>query len=123
MIKRIRVRNRKEVAAELHELHEEVKNETKRGIVDSEKQKLFNSIKMAIDQLKIDPISGIQIPKKYIPKRYITMADVNNLWKVDLFDGWRLIYTLHTDEIEILAIVLDAISHRTYEKYFGYKKR
>ncbi len=123
MTKRTRVINRKEVAAELHELHEEVKNETKRGIVDSEKQKLFNSIRVAIDQLKENPISGIQIPKKYIPKRYITMADVNNLWKVDLFDGWRLIYTLHTDEIEVLAIVLDTIPHKTYDKYFGYRKK
>ena len=123
MNKKLIVINEKEVKAELHELHKEVKREKKRGIVGSEKQKLFNSIREAIDQLKCDPVAGIQIPHQFIPKKYVTMADVNNLWKFDLFGGWRLIYTLKTNEIEILAIVLDVIDYKKYNKIFGYRKR
>jgi hypothetical protein len=46
---------------------------------------------------------------------------MNNLWKYDLPDGWRLIYTLSTpNKIEILAIILEWFDHKNYERRFGY---
>ncbi len=46
---------------------------------------------------------------------------MNNLWKYDLPDGWRIIYTITTpNKIEILAIILEWSDHKGYEKRFGY---
>ncbi|MDD3178390.1 MAG: hypothetical protein PHR26_02630 [Candidatus ainarchaeum sp.] len=39
------------------------------------------SIIKAIKELKQNAFSGIQIPKKLIPKEYIKKYKINNLWK------------------------------------------
>lgn len=83
-------------------------------------RKLFAQIKEAIDELKKDPFCGIEIPKKIIPKRYIQLYEVDNLWKYDMRNGWRLIYTNVADEVKILSVVLEWFDHSEYEKRFGY---
>jgi len=40
-----------------------------------------------------------------------------------LFAYWRMIHTLESDEIEIIAFVLDIIDHDDYNKKFGFRKR
>jgi len=45
---------------------------------------------------------------------------VNNLWKYDLPNGWRIIFFLEADEIKIVAIILEWFSHKDYEKRFKY---
>jgi hypothetical protein len=73
----------------------------------------------------------IHIPKKNVARKYISLYDVTNLWKVNLSGAWRMIYTIkqpqrEDTEIEILSIwldVLDIISHDEYDKIFGYRKR
>jgi len=49
--------------------------------------------------------------------------DAENLFIADLPDYWRMIYTLESDEIEIIAFVLDIIDHEKYDKKFGFRKR
>ena len=54
----------------------------------------FNSLKdddpikksmiRAIQDLKENAFSGIQVPKRLIPKEYIQKYRINNLWKYDL---------------------------------------
>lgn len=34
-----------------------------------------------------------------------------------------MIYTLRGSEVEIIALVLDIIDHKDYDKKFGYRKR
>ena len=109
-------------AEEYNELKETVKKEQEQEISSSEYQTLLNSINQKIDFLKRDPQYGIHIPKNKIPKEYIIKYNVNNLWKIDLPKGWRMIYTIRGSEVEIIALILDIFDHREYAKKFGYKK-
>ena len=60
-----------------------------------------------------------------IPNSYIEKYGVKNLFRVELPNYWRLIYTLTEGEtqIEIVAFVLDIFDHKDYNKRFGYKKK
>lgn len=97
-------------------------DEVVRGITSSDNQTLLNSIKQKMEFLKDNPQYGIHIPKNLIPKEYIQKYDVENLWKVNLPKAWRMLYTIRGSEIEIIALILDILDHRDYEKKFGYKK-
>lgn len=108
--------------SEFANFNEVVGEEISKGITNSDNQILFNSIKQKIEFLKCNPQYGIHIAKNKIPKEYIRRYDVNNLWKVNLSGAWRMIYTLRGDRIEILAIVLDLLSHKDYERKFKYNK-
>lgn len=93
-------------------------DELKEGIFsDKELYKILNN---AIDKLKKNPQAGIKIQRKLWPKEYIAKYNITNLWKIDLHDGWRLIYTIETDEVMILTIILDWLNHKNYEKKFKY---
>jgi len=107
---------------EFEKLNQVVGDEISRGMTSSENQTLFNSIKQKMEFLKDNSQYGLHISKNKIPREYLIKYEVNNLWKVNLSGAWRMIYTLRGDKIEILAIILDLISHRDYEKKFKYKK-
>lgn len=85
-----------------------------------ESKQLYAFIERAIVDLKKEPGCGIKLPKRLWPKEYITKFNINNLIKYDLPNGWRLIYTVKTDEIMILNIILEWFDHKEYEKRFGY---
>ena len=85
-----------------------------------EDKRLFKMITRAIEDLKNNPDFGIKIPKKLWPKPYIQKHKINNLWKYDLPNGWRLIYTIKIDDVMILNIILDWFDHKTYERTFKY---
>ncbi|MFZ2455999.1 MAG: hypothetical protein WAX07_05945 [Candidatus Altiarchaeia archaeon] len=50
---------------------------------------------------------------------------MTNLFRIELPNYWRMLYTLTSGEsqIEIIAFVLDIMNHRNYDKKFGYKKK
>lgn len=48
-------------------------------------------ITKAIKDLKENSFAGIQIPKRLFPQEYVRKYCINNLWKYDLSNGWRLI--------------------------------
>jgi len=60
----------------------------------TEDKQLYQLINRAIDDLEENVFTGIQIPKKLIPKEYIKKYKIGNLWKYDLPGGWRLLYTI-----------------------------
>ncbi|MFO7872823.1 MAG: hypothetical protein R6U26_04300 [Candidatus Undinarchaeales archaeon] len=103
-------------------LEKNVNKEIEKGISSSELQTLYDAIKEKINFLKKNPEYGVHIKKKLIPKKYINLYDVNNLWKVNLPGAQRMIYTIKGSEIEIIALILDIFSHKNYEKTFGYKR-
>lgn len=63
-----------------------------------EERQIYEFILRAIEDLKDNPLCGVWIPKKLIPKEYIRKFNVNNLWKYNLPNAWRLIYTLKGNE-------------------------
>lgn len=82
---------------------------------------LKKSIRRAIQDIKINAYCGIQIPKRLFLKEYIIKYKINNLWKYDLPDGWRLIYTLNPlNRVEILSVILEWFNHKDYERRFHY---
>ncbi len=85
-----------------------------------EDKKLFEYINRAFDDLKRDPLSGMKIEKRLWPKFYIQNYNITNLRKYDLPNGWRLIYTIETDEVKVLNIILEWFNHKDYERRFKY---
>ena len=85
-----------------------------------EDKELAESIQLAIDNLKENPLRGIRIPSKQWPKEYIQKYSINNLRKYDLRNSWRLIYTIKGNELEIVSVILEWFSHKEYERRFDY---
>lgn len=85
---------------------------------------ILNAINQKIELIKANPHYGDGIPKKLIPKECMVKYGVTNLFRAELPNFWRMLYTLTAEgEIEIIAFILDIIDHKTYSKKFGYKKR
>ena len=82
--------------------------------------RLSEFLDRAFDDLKVDPFTGIKIPKKLWPKDYTKKYDMDNLWKYDLPNGWRLIYTLKANQVTIITVVLEWFDHKSYERKFKY---
>lgn len=83
-------------------------------------KQLYVFIERAIRDMKSNPACGIKIPKKLWPKVYLEKYNVVNLWKYDLPNGWRLVYTIKEDEVMILNVILEWFDHKGYERRFGY---
>lgn len=83
-------------------------------------QKLLAWLNKAFDDISENAFCGIQIPKKLIPKKYLKKYEIDNLWKYNLPGAWRLLYSVARDEIIVIAIVLEWLPHKEYEKRFGY---
>jgi len=85
-----------------------------------EDKKLYNSINKIIDELKCNPESGTKIPKRLWPKKYVNNFKITNLWKSNLVNAWRLIYSIKTNDVIIVSVVLEWFDHKEYEKRFKY---
>ncbi|MCX6777516.1 MAG: hypothetical protein NT157_01385 [Candidatus Micrarchaeota archaeon] len=88
-----------------------------------EERRLAEYIEEAIGELKANPFAGIPIQRRLWPPEYVRKFGIDNLRKYDLPDGWRLTYTLQGNEIEIISIILEWLSHKQYERRFGYRVR
>lgn len=93
---------------------------------EAEKSKIEKSILKSIKQkaqlIKQNPHYGDPVSKKLIPKEYINKYHITNLFRVELPNFWRMLYTLTEGDtkIEIIAFVLDITDHKTYNKKFKY---
>jgi Txe/YoeB family toxin of Txe-Axe toxin-antitoxin module len=78
-------------------------------------------LERAFEDLEKNAFSGVQIPKKLIPKDYKKkFGDIDNLWKYNLPNAWRLLYTIKRDQVIVLSIILEWLMHKDYEKRFKY---
>ncbi len=75
--------------------------------------------------VKINFQYGDPIAKHLIPVDYVVKYGITNLFRVELPNYWRMLYSVvdGETEIEIIAFVLDIVDHPGYNKKFGYKKR
>lgn len=82
----------------------------------------FNAVKRKVELVKANPHYGDSVQKKLIPNEYQAKYGINNLFRVELPNYWRMLYTLTEGEsqIEIIAFVLDIVDHKSYDKKFGY---
>ena len=87
----------------------------------TEDSRLHDFLIRAFEDIEKDAFCGIQIPKKLIPKEYFKKyGRLDNLWKYNLPNAWRLIYTVKREEVIILGIILEWFDHKNYERRFGY---
>lgn len=70
----------------------------------------------AFEDIENNAFCGIQIPKKLIPQDY----NVTNLWKYNLPNAWRLLYSIENQQICVVSIVLEWLTHKEYERKFNY---
>ncbi len=94
---------------------------------DFELQKAFDELKeddpikkglvKAIKDLQEDAFCGRNVKKSLIPQKY---SSLNNLWIYNLPSSWRLIYSLTPGEVKIIAVVLDWMNHKDYERLFKF---
>ena len=90
---------------------------------DKDAKTLFDSIERVKNILKDNPMYGDPIPKKLIPPKLIIEYNVKNLYRVELSNYWRMLYTLVGDEVQIFLFVLSIVDHKEYNKLFGYKNK
>lgn len=90
---------------------------------DSEEKELFKAINQSLNKIEKNAFCGTQVPKDRIPNAYISLFNVKNLWKLDLPKGWRLIYSVTTDGIIVISLILEWFNHKKYSERFGYNKK
>lgn len=96
-----------------------VDSQMKEGKESTEEMRLLRSINQKVEFIRQDPFYGDNMHKNQIPAKY----SAGNLWRVELCDFWRMLYTIRGDKIEIICFVLEIVSHKNYDKIFGYKKK
>jgi len=90
-----------------------------------EYRSILNSINKKKELIVANPLYGDKVRKELIPKEYIERYQINNLYRVELADYWRMEYTLVNSPdgeiVEVIAFVLDIMNHDDYNKKHGYK--
>jgi hypothetical protein len=105
---------------------EEVYKYLNRESANSKNEKtILSGLQKKIELVKTNPHYGDPIAKKLIPEEYRKKYGITNLFRIELPNYWRMLYTLTAGEtqIEIIAFVLDITDHKTYDKKFGYRKK
>lgn len=85
-----------------------------------EDSRLFKEIEHALNTIKQNAFAGRNVKKEIIPKSLIQKYDIDNLWIYNLRKDWRLLYTITNNTIEVLAIILDWMDHKDYERLFKF---
>ena len=112
-----------EADSEYKRLNELVGQQLKESKENTQEIQLLRSIKQKVEFIKANPFYGDNIPKALIPKEYIIKYDAKNLWRVELTNYWRMLYTIKGDQVEVICFILDIIDHKNYDKKFGYRKK
>jgi len=88
-------------------------------------QTILNAIDKKVTLIKANPHYGNPVSKKLIPQEYKDQFEISNLFRVELPNFWRMLYTLTNGDtnIEIIAFVLDIFDHKDYDKKFGYTSK
>ena len=89
-------------------------------LMESKEDQLYKFLTRAFSDIELNAFCGIQIPKKLIPKEYLKRYNVSNLWKYNLPNAWRLLYSIERDDVIVISIILEWMDHKDYERRFNY---
>lgn len=70
--------------------------------------------------LKENAFAGDKIQKERIPPAYVKKYGLHNLYRYEHPEGHRSCYTLLNDGSGLVVVVLDLLTHKEYERLFGY---
>lgn len=85
-----------------------------------EDKELHSSIARAMEELRKNPLCGDRVPKQQIPKEYLKEYGITAIWKYNLPNAWRLIYAVIGNEVKIVSMILEWMTHKEYERKFNY---
>jgi hypothetical protein len=85
-------------------------------------QTLLKSFFRIKEILKNNPQYGDSIAKRLIPKLWKRIG-IKRLYRCELANYWRMLYTIEGTENEIYIFVLAIMDHKEYNKLFGYKNK
>lgn len=86
-------------------------------------EQLLASINNALGNIKANPFYGNLIPRKNLSKGVINRYGTDKIFRVELVGYWRLLYTIIGNETKIIALILEYMDHKKYDKIFGYQKK
>ena len=73
------------------------------------------------DRLARDATVGDPIRKSLIPAALKRKYQIDNLWRLELPDGWRALYTIASRPAgRPEVMILRMLSHKDYNRLFGY---
>lgn len=108
------------LSPEAEEVYKKLNSEAENN---KQSRMILKAVNHKIDLIKSNIHYGDPIAKNLIPEEYKKKYSATNLFRVELPAFWRMLYTLtNNEEIEIIAFVLDIISHPKYDNKFGYKR-
>jgi F0F1-type ATP synthase delta subunit len=87
-----------------------------------ESKSILESFERIKDVLKENPQFSDLIAKDLIPKEF-KKEGIQNLYRVELSNYWRALYTIEGTKVEVFLFVLSIADHKEYNKLFGYKNR
>ena len=87
---------------------------------DKEALSILNSFERVKNILKDNPQYGDTIKKELIPEE-LKRLGIQNLYRVELSNYWRMLYTIEGNTIEIFLFILNIVDHKQYNKIFGYR--
>ncbi len=86
-----------------------------------EERMLARRISQTIEKIRMFPNRSPHIPNELWPDEYKEKYHITNLWKRDLGGDWRLIYTIDSNAIEVVSIILEWMDHKHYNRKFRYE--
>lgn len=87
---------------------------------DKESQSILRSVYRLKDILKDNPQFGDPLKKDLIPES-LKKQGIKKLYRVELSNFWRMLYTIEGNQIEIFLFILSIVDHKEYNKLFKYK--
>ena len=86
----------------------------------NEENWLKKALIRAIADFKENAFCGERIKKELIPKVYIQKYGIDNLLWYPLPNGWRLVYSVFSDNNQLIAMIVEWFDHKNYERRFRY---
>ncbi len=86
---------------------------------------ILNAVNKKVELIKANFQYGEPISKDRIPEEFRRKYGINNLFRVELPQFWRMLYSVTPgeSEIEIVAFILEISDHGRYDKLFGYRRK
>lgn len=87
-----------------------------------ELETILRSFERVKEILRDNPQFGQPIRKELTPAKFKKLG-ITNLYRVELSNYWRMLYTIEGDTISIYVFILTISDHKEYDKLFGYRKK
>ncbi|MEK6928967.1 MAG: hypothetical protein AABW65_03365 [Nanoarchaeota archaeon] len=107
-----------EIKSNIRFADEQVKKAFEKTKLDN--VELYKLLLRAFEDIEQNAFCGIQIPKRQIPQEYEKSYHIKNLWKYNLPDAWRLLYSIENQQFCIVSIILEWMNHKDYERRLRY---